>query len=130
MFDLGSSPAKGLFGSLYILAGIFLVNRVICAFVFRGGLSWALAGLTIVTSAGRPCGRLMCAARSLIVWGPVVAWGFLVATVQYELPTWVTLRVVLTVMYLVLLITYAVVAVRSPTRPPQDRLLGTHIVPV
>jgi hypothetical protein len=130
MFSDDSGPALGLLGSVYLLAGIFLVNRVVCALAFRGGLSWALTGLTLVTNDGRPCGRLLCAARSLAVWVPVIALGLIAAHVQYEFPTWVTLRVVLTVLLIALIIAYAVVAVRYPSRPPHDRLLGTHIVPV
>ena len=120
----------GLSSGVLILMGIFMVNRVVCALIFRGGLSWLLAGVTLVQSNGQPCGRFRCAVRSVVVWLPLMLLCLLLLFVQSEFPKWVAVRVVLTFALLALLMSYVVIAIRYPSRPPQDRLMGTHIVPM
>jgi serine/threonine protein kinase len=121
---------KGLSGLILFLTGLFLANRVISAFVFRGGLSWLLTGVTLVQADGRPCSRLRCVMRALVVWLPVLAFCLFLWFVQTQWPHWVAIRVMLTIMLALLLIGYVAVAIRYPSQPPQDRLLGTHIVPM
>ena len=122
--------AKALsFTALGFLA-YFLVNRILLAFLFRGGVSWLLTGITLVQSDGSPCGRLRCALRALIVWLPIVLILLLLWFVQYEFPHWVVVRVLLTILLVLALVSYVVIAVRYPSQPPQDRFLGTHIVPM
>lgn len=108
----------------------FCANRILLAFLFRGGVSWLLTGMTIVNADGMPCGRLRCTLRAIIVWLPVVFLLFLLWFVQIEVPHWVVLRVFLTFLLAVTLASYVVLAIRYPSQPPQDRLLGTHIVPM
>lgn len=110
--------------------GYFLANRILLAFLFRGGVSWLLTGITLVQSDGSPCARLRCALRAIIVWLPIVLLLFLLWFVQYQFPHWVAIRVMLTIMLAFTLISYVVIAIRYPSQPPQDRLLGTHIVPM
>lgn len=99
------------------------------AFAFRGGLTMKIAGVTLVTAKGRLAPRWRCAVRELVVWSPLVA--FLVATLvlQESYPGWVFLRTATLLLALLVLPVYLVVALRQPTHPPQDRLLGTYLVP-
>lgn len=108
----------------------FCANRILLAFLFRGGVSWLLTGITIVNAEGLPCSRVRCALRSILVWMPVVFLLFLLWFVQVEVAHWVVIRVFLTILLAVVLAGYVVLAIRYPTQPPQDRLLGTHIVPM
>lgn len=108
----------------------FLVNRFVCAVLFRGGLSWVLTGITLVHNDGRPIGRFWCGVRAVIVWLPVVVLSLVLLVLQINYPQGVFLRIFLTFSLLIVLIGYVVVAIRYPCRPPQDRLMGTHIVPM
>jgi hypothetical protein len=110
--------------------GYFCVNRILLAFLFRGGVSWLLTGITIVNTDGMPCGRLRCTLRAILVWAPVVVLLLLLWLVQVEVPHWVVVRVLLTILLAATLAGYAVLAIRYPSQPPQDRILGTHIVPL
>jgi hypothetical protein len=89
----------------------------------------ALAGITLVRPDGRPAGRLRCAARELAVWLPVA--GLLRAGLWVQAAGGsLTVRVVLWLAAALLMPVYALVALRNPARPPQDRLVGTVLVPV
>jgi serine/threonine protein kinase len=108
----------------------FLANRFLLAVIFRGGLTWLLAGLTIVANDGPPAGRVWCGLRALAVWTPLVLVVALLVAVQFYVPTALVLRVLVVIALAATCIGYAVVAIRQPSRPPQDRLMGTHIVPM
>lgn len=100
------------------------------AVVFRGGLSFWFAGLTLVRTDGRPAGRLRCGVREWLVWLPFTAFLFASLFIQYKFPSLVTLR---TACWLVAAFTLPVmvaIALRKPAQGPHDRLLGTHVVPV
>jgi hypothetical protein len=99
------------------------------AFLFRGGLSMQFAGVTLVTARGRRAERWRCALRELVVWSPVVGLLLLSLFVQYQFPTWVALRGLVVLAALLLLPLYLAVALRYPTCPPHDRLVGTVLVP-
>ncbi len=100
------------------------------AFAFRGGLAMSLAGITLVRSDGRLAGRFRCAVRELLVWLPVTSLLLAGLWVQAVMPQQVALRTALWLAAALLLPVYLMAALRNPTRPPQDRILGTHLVPV
>jgi hypothetical protein len=121
---------------LLVPAGVW----VLWAFLWRRGLSDRLLGLALVQSDGRPAARWRCAWRALLTWAPVT--GLLVAAMWLEQDYWSGLKETGTpALWLsrlswvaswsawALLATYAVLAVRSPTRGLHDRLAGTYLVP-
>jgi uncharacterized RDD family membrane protein YckC len=109
------------------------------AFLFRGGLSYPLMGLSLVRADGRRAGRLRCAGRALLVWAPLTA--LLVAAVLLREHYWTSGvdragRVwmlwgveMLRWASLGLLAAYPIMAIRAPERSPADRLAGTYLVP-
>jgi hypothetical protein len=99
------------------------------AVLFRGGLAYWFAGVTLVWRSGRRVGRLWCGLRELLVWVPftVAALGSLLA--QYYLPDWVMVRTFLWLLAVVLLPLMVTFALRDPARGPHDKLLGTYLVP-
>jgi hypothetical protein len=112
------------------LIGFFFICWLLFAYLFRGGLSWFLGGLTLVRSDGRPAGRFRVLVRAAVVWLPIALVFVGLIGVQVAFPEAVSARVVLTILLPLLLLAYLVVAIRYPDRPPQDRLMGTYLVPV
>lgn len=112
-----------------VILGIPLI-WVFSAAVFRGGPSMLLTGIAVVRSDGRRAYRRQCAWRAAIVWLPIVM--LLIGSVwiqvyHFRLPYvaatyWIAAAVLLPV--------YFVIALKYPSRPPQDVLAGTHLVPV
>ncbi len=111
---------------------------VLSAFVFRGGLTYPLMGLSLVGADGRPAGRLRCAGRAFLAWAPPAA--LLAASVLLDAwnwsagggggRTWVSWLVqALRWGSLGVLAVYPVLAIRSPRQAPHDRLAGTYVVP-
>jgi hypothetical protein len=100
------------------------------AFAFRGGLALSLAGITLVRPDGRKAGRFRCALRELLVWLPITLLLLACMWVQTVLPDQVVLRTALWLTAALLLPVYLMIALRNPSRPPQDRIVGTHLVPV
>jgi serine/threonine protein kinase len=100
------------------------------ALVFRGGIAWSLAGLTLVRADGRRAGRLRWFARELLVWLPFTLLMLAALWVQVAWPTWVFVRTAVWLAGLLLLPVSVWLALREPARPPQDRVMGTHLVPV
>jgi hypothetical protein len=109
---------------------LFTASYVISALVFRGGLSFVLAGLTIVRADGRPAGRLWYAAREVLAWLPVVAMVLALIGVQYFWPYWGFGRAFFAFASVATLVGSAAVAIRFPERGPLDRIVGTYVVPV
>ncbi|QJW96302.1 hypothetical protein FTUN_3859 [Frigoriglobus tundricola] len=109
---------------------VVLLGLVVPAAGLRGGFSLLLAGIAIVRADGRPAYRRQCAARSLVVWVPVTGLLFGSVLLQTFAPSQSYLAAGLWLVAAVLLSVYAVLAVRLPTRPPQDRIVGTYLVPV
>ncbi|MFO0936868.1 MAG: protein kinase [Gemmataceae bacterium] len=116
-----------LFALIFLM--VFLINRFVCAFLFRGGFSWLLMGISLIDRRGQPCNRLRCGVRALAVWAPISLLCLLLLFVEYEFPIWIAVRVFLVMTLLVTLMSYVVIAIRYPSRPPQDRLMGTYIMP-
>jgi hypothetical protein len=112
---------------------------VVWAFLLRGGLSYHMLGLSLVRSDGRRAGRLRCAWRALLVWGPPAA--LLVAAVSLDTWYWWSaeanhpllrarwLSELFRWASLGLLLAYPVLAVCRPRRSLHDRLAGTYLVP-
>jgi hypothetical protein len=107
-----------------------LLCMVVFAAALRGGVSMMLAGVAIVRADGRPALRRQCAARAALVWLPVLGLLFAATLLQISAPRQAFLAAVLWLVAAALLPTYAVIALRYPTRPPQDRIVGTCLVPV
>jgi hypothetical protein len=124
-----SSPWGSEAVGFWVVLGVIPLCWVVGAAVFRGGLSMALTGLALVRSDGRRAYRRQCAVRTAAVWLPVVA--LLVASVWLQVyhPEQVHTYLALWLVAVGLMPVYVVVALRYPDRPPQDRLVGTTLVP-
>jgi hypothetical protein len=147
--DLAGGPAPlaeealGDLGALAAALAAWPVLWCLWAGLTRGGLSFRLAGITLLGADGRPAARWRCAWRALLVWSPVFA--LLLAALALDLwrvahagqgaaPTasvraagwlaWAAWWAAVAV-----LPTYAWVAVRWPNGGPHDRLAGTYPVP-
>ena len=99
------------------------------AFVFRGGYVFWRGGIALRRRDGRKATRLQCAFRALLVWVPVAGvLALSIATARFfpELPL---LSFGLWGAAVFLLLVYAFLAIRSPTRGPHDRIAGTYLVP-
>lgn len=116
-------PALAVFGGVPLALVLF-------AAVFRGGVSMMLAGMAIVRADGRPARRWQCALRAAVVWLPLTALLGGSAAVQVYAPGRPYLAAGPWLAAVALLPVYAVIALRDPTRPPQDRIAGTYLVPV
>jgi eukaryotic-like serine/threonine-protein kinase len=99
------------------------------ALIFRGGLSFYFAGLALVRRNGRPLGRLWCALREFLVLTPLTLGTLLTIWIQVLQPLMAQTRAIVWLLTLLLLPVYVVIALRLPSRPPQDRLFGSYIVP-
>jgi hypothetical protein len=119
---------------------IWPVIWVCWAFLLRGGLSFRLLGLTLVTAEGQRAGRLRWAWRTLLVWAPLA--GLLEASLLLEEWYWSVwqpgdeaIRWVLWLSWAgwwagaALLLSYGVLALWFPVRGLHDRLAGTYLVP-
>jgi hypothetical protein len=113
----------------WVVLGVMPLCWVIGAAVFRGGLSMALTGLALVRSDGRRAYRRQCAVRTAAVWLPVVALLSASVWLQVYHPEQVHTYAALWLIAVGLMPVYVVVALRYPDRPPQDRLVGTTLVP-
>lgn len=116
------------FGFGIMLVGIPVMWAVF-AFLFRGGLSMTFAGITIVRNDGRLAGRFRCAVRELLIWAPITILLGMTLWIQVTRPEWVLPRTVILFLAVFLLPLYVAVALRYPSRPPQDRIMGTRLVP-
>jgi eukaryotic-like serine/threonine-protein kinase len=117
-------------GFALVPLGLALFVAVIMAALFRGGPSMMLAGIAIVREDGRRAFRLQCALRAVLVWLPVLSLLFVSALLQTAAPRQVYLAAGLWLVAAGLLPVYAIIALRFSSRPPQDQILGTYLVPV
>ena len=88
-----------------------------------------LAGIAVVRGDGRRATRRRCGLRAALVWLPIVALLTASAAVQIYAHQRIYLAAGLWLLAVALVPIYIVVAIRLPTQPPQDRALGTHLVP-
>ncbi|AWM42035.1 Serine/threonine-protein kinase PknB [Gemmata obscuriglobus] len=128
--DRGDDPPWGGLEPLLVLFGVVPLGLVTVAAVLRGGASMMLAGMAIVRADGRRARRWQCALRAAVVWGPLSALLLACAAAQIYAPHRPYLAAGLWLAGVVLLPVYGVIALRYPTRPPQDRIAGTYLVPV
>lgn len=128
--DAGAGSPWGGLGPLLVLFAAVPLGMVVLAAVLRGGASMMLAGMAIVRADGRPARRWQCALRSAVVWLPLSALLCGCAAAQIYVPGRPYLAAALWLVAVVLLPVYGVIALRDPSRPPQDRIAGTYLVPV
>ncbi len=105
------------------------VLLVLGSVLFRGGISFMLAGITLVRSDGRKATHRQCGMRAALVWLPIALVLYGSAALQIFAPEHSYLAAVLWLLAATLLPIYIVIAIRFPTRAPQDRLAGTYLVP-
>ncbi len=117
-----------------VLAGIMLVLFwpalwVVWAFLFRGGFTQHMMGLTLVRWDGRPASRFRCAWRALLVWAPlmiilIAAIGVKAAALDMSAPA-----LGLCLLGAVYVVACVVLALCMPSRSLHDRSAGTYLVP-
>lgn len=109
---------------------------VASAFLFHGGLSFKLIGMSVVRTDGMPASRWRCGWRSFVVWSPVVG---LIACILLA-PLWLEVHFtsalfnsqwkVCAIAALGLLVFYLALAlIFSPHRMIHDYVAGTSLVP-
>jgi hypothetical protein len=103
---------------------------VVVAGVLRGGLSFLLAGIALMRMDGWRATRRQCAIRAALVWFPVLGLLLGAAAIQAFAPEKALLAAGLWLLAVAILPLYIVIALRFPVRPPQERLLGTCLVPL
>jgi hypothetical protein len=113
---------------LLTLLGILLALVVQAALV-RGSVSMLLTGIAIVQGNGQRATRRRCALRAALIWLPLVALLIGSASLQIWAPERVYLAAGLWLLAIALIPIFVVIALNNPTRPPQDRVCGTYLVP-
>lgn len=126
----GASPWDPEAAPVWAMLAVFPLAWVVGSAVLRGGISMLLTGITVVRTDGRRANRWQCGLRTALVWLPVAL--LLAASVWLQVHRFnrPVLSVGLWLAALMLLPVYVVIALRAPARPPHDRILGTHLVPV
>jgi uncharacterized RDD family membrane protein YckC len=125
------TPADG-FGSWRQVCALILCWPLLwslSAFIFRGGLSYQLLGISIVNGAGQPISRKSAALRALLIWLPV---GLLLCAsvwIQFHHPLPVLLHSLFWVAGLLCMPVYFALAMSESDRPLHDRLMGSVLVP-
>ena len=129
----GQEQTRNIRISLGAMASGFCIGMVfvwaVIALIFRGGVSNRIAGIVIIRDNGTPATRIHCFLRELLVWLPMLSLTLASIGVQMYQPEWVVIRTALWIGAILLLPVYVVVALLRPARPPQDRLMGTHLMP-
>jgi eukaryotic-like serine/threonine-protein kinase len=128
--DAAVNVGKGVYFVSATSVAVCVAGFIAFAVVFRGGLSYWLAGLTLVRADGRLAERWRCGLRELFVWLPLVALLAFAALLQIVYPQDKLLRLFVAILCFGLLLGWVIVAVRLPGRGPHDRLAGTFVVPV
>lgn len=122
-------PGAVLFPFLLVIVIAWPLFWAAFAYLFRGGLSMKLAGIVLVDASGRPAGRFRCAVRELLVWAPITVVLLSSLWLQLVSPEMVAVRTVMWLVAAAMLPVYVLTALRYPTHPPQDRVMGTYLVP-
>jgi hypothetical protein len=130
--QLGRShaPWKLEAAPIWIVLGTVPLGWMLMAILLRGSVSMLLTGITIVRGDGRRATRRQCAFRAMAVWLPITALLAGSVWLQVYHPTWALSYLALWLLAAVLLPVYVAIALWNPDRPPQDRLVGTYLVPV
>ncbi len=122
-------PGGAEAGPVWIILAAVPLAWVLVAGVLRGGASMLLTGIAVVRADGRRASRRQCALRALLVWLPVTALLAGSTWIQVYHPRQAGAAVALWLLAAALLPVYIAVALSYPSRAPQDRLAGTHLVP-
>jgi len=126
----------GMIKGIGMWLGYWGVLSLIMAMLYRGGHSYAYLGVAVVMSDGSQVSRLRALMRSLIAWSPgilcsllAVIWSgkilypFTEIIAQIPYPIWLYFSLV------IIFILGGLWAVIIPERGPQDRIVGTYLVP-
>ena len=113
----------------YVAVAASTLFWVVWDFLFRGGYAYFRGGIALRRADGRKATRLQCAYRALLVWVPVGGLFALSLGVAHYFPGLPVLYFGIWACGVALLIAFALLAIRSPTRAPHDRLAGTYLVP-
>jgi hypothetical protein len=103
---------------------------VLWASITFGGMSFALAGISLVRRDGRRAGRLAAGGRALLVWAAPTILLAACCYIQEHSPESHGLVFAFWIGTVVLLLVYAILALLFPARCLQDRLAGTVLVPL
>lgn len=124
---------------LIIFLGFWPLVWIVWAFMFRGGITFPMLGLTLVRANGRRAWRVQCAWRAMLVWLPFLAllaasaWmesDFLASFDGTDSLDWMAwLSWGLWWLATLLLPAYWLIALWNPERSWHDRLAGTYLVP-
>ncbi len=126
---LSTSPWRINSLELYIVLLAIPLGLMVVAGVLRGGFSMLLAGIALVQSDGQRANRRQCALRAALVWAPITLLLLGAVALQIYAPHQIYLAAGFWLLAVALLPVYIMIALRFPTRPPQDRIAGTYLVP-
>jgi hypothetical protein len=127
----------------YLVTLVLIVFWPVCwvlwALLFRGGLSYRWLGLTLVRCDGRRASRLQYGLRALVVWLPVTTLLALTHYLSFAcFSNWLDWQQYAWMLWLatlswwlaiLLLLIFALSALRSPNRALHDRLARIYLVP-
>ncbi|MGL4423884.1 MAG: hypothetical protein ACRCZF_24730, partial [Gemmataceae bacterium] len=126
---LSLAPQNRIIRSASVVIAIVLAGFIVCSWLFRGGINFLLAGLTLVRRDGREARRWQCAVRELLTWVPFMALLLICIFVQATIPDSFLLRIGTIVLTILVALLAVIGTVRRPERTPVDRLLGLTVVP-
>jgi len=113
----------------FVLLSFFPALWVVWAFLFRGGFTLPMMGLTLVRWDGQRAGRFRCAWRAFIVWMPPILLLFLALVVKTANVQATIIPLVIWSLALAYLVGCLVLALCFPRRSLHDWLAGTYLVP-
>jgi uncharacterized RDD family membrane protein YckC len=116
--------------SQLVTLAVIPCGLILGAMLLRGGLSFMLTGVALVKRDGGRARRRQCALRAAVVWLPIALLLISAALLHVFAPQRLYLATGLWLIALALLPIYVAIALRFPTRGPQDRLAGTYLVPL
>src|SRR5262249_45719644 len=113
----------------FVLLSFFPALWVVWAFLFRGGFTLPMMGLTLVRWDGQRAGRFRCAWRAFSVWMPPILLLFLALVVKTVNVQATIIPLVIWSLALAYLVGCLVLALCFPRRSLHDWLAGTYLVP-
>jgi hypothetical protein len=114
---------------MMVVVSVFPAAWTLWPLAAGAGLSYRVMGLALVRRDGRLASRLQCFLRALLVWGPVTALGWIATGLVVFAPGLPWLSQSAGWLAGLLLLVYALAALRWPARTLHDRLVGTFAVP-
>jgi uncharacterized RDD family membrane protein YckC len=113
----------------FVFLSFFPAVWVAWAFLFRGGFTLPMMGLTLVRGDGQRAGRFRCAWRAFVVWAPLVLLLMLAFAIKAVNVQAMIIPLVLWSLAMGFLAVCPALALWFPTRSLHDRLAGTYLVP-